>query len=437
MREEQKNTDHNSNQNGRRPHIAFFDYPDVFEDFYTHYGVTQEAFARSWHNTANHAWLKIVQEEIGDVTWFVACIKPQLKESSHDYTGCKMKFFSSSWSHRQLWRLFYKPRSAWRWKKYYRSYATIASYLSLLSFSFFQTLKKNKPDIIFVQDYCSGRFDILVFFARILKIPILTFHSGSTPEKYLGKFFKNYTIPKADWIFSSGGRESTLLQSKFKIPVTRLSIIRPAIDTSIYKPLPREEACSFMQLDAAKRYWVFTGRLDDDVKRISSIFEKFQLIAKDFPTIDLLVVGTGKDEQKLKRKANELAEGRIHFLGWVAEDAKKAWIYNAAECLFLASWREASPAVIGEAFSCGTPVATSKVGGIDDLVIPDKSGWLFPAGNDEAMYHCFSDIATNPATLIAMRPIVRSIAEEMVSFKAMTLVLKKGFSTVTHQDVNE
>jgi hypothetical protein len=28
-----------------RPLIAFFDYPDVFEDFYPHYGVDQRAFA--------------------------------------------------------------------------------------------------------------------------------------------------------------------------------------------------------------------------------------------------------------------------------------------------------------------------------------------------------------------------------------------------------
>jgi len=437
MRKKQLHIDDFYQQNGRRPRIAFFDYPDVFEDFYPHYGVTQEAFARTWHNTANHAWLKIVQQEIGDITWFVACLKPELKESRHEYIGCKMKFFSSSWLHRKLWQLFYKPGFAWRWKRFYRTYATVASYLSLLSLSFFRTLKKDKPDIIFVQDYCSGRFDVLLFFARLLKVPILTFHSGSTPEKYLGKFFRKYTIPKADWIFSSGDRESNLLVNKFKVVSNKLNIIRPPIDTSIYKPLLREQACLSVGLNPAKRYWIFIGRLDDDVKRISSIFEKFKLIAKEFPTIDFLVVGTGKDEQTLKRKANELVEGRIHFLGWIADDSKKASVYNVAECLFLASWREASPAVIGEAFSCGIPVASSKVGGISDLVVPNKSGWLFLPGDDEAMYHCFSDIAANPAILTIMRPVERSMAVEMVSFEAMTIALKKGFSAVTNGIAND
>ena len=88
MRSLQNNIDHNLNQNKRRPQIAFFDYPDVFEDFYTHYGVSQEAFAKTWHNTANHTRMKIVQEEIGDVTWYVLSLKPTFKEETvHDYVG--------------------------------------------------------------------------------------------------------------------------------------------------------------------------------------------------------------------------------------------------------------------------------------------------------------------------------------------------------------
>ena len=52
MKKKQPHIDNFPQPNGRRPHIAFFDYPDVFEDFYPHYGVTQEAFAKTWRNTA-------------------------------------------------------------------------------------------------------------------------------------------------------------------------------------------------------------------------------------------------------------------------------------------------------------------------------------------------------------------------------------------------
>ena len=35
-----------SNSTGRRLRIAFFDYPDVFEDFYSHYSVDQKTERR-------------------------------------------------------------------------------------------------------------------------------------------------------------------------------------------------------------------------------------------------------------------------------------------------------------------------------------------------------------------------------------------------------
>ena len=70
--------------------------------------------------------------------------------------------------------------------------------------------------------------------------------------------------------------------------------------------------------------------------------------------------------------------------------------YNASECLILNSLREASPAVIGEAFSCGIPVVSSDVGGIDDLVVQEKSGWLFKPGDDDALLRHLDYVLANP-----------------------------------------
>src|SRR5687767_6316427 len=142
--------------------IAFFDYPDVFEDFYPHYGVSQKNFATHWHNTANHAWLKIIQKDIGDVSWYVTAVHPEVEETVHTFVECKIKFVPSSWLHRQLWKLFYLSSFSWRWRHFYRTYALLASYLAPFSWTLFKKLRKDQPDIIFIQDYCSGRFDILL-----------------------------------------------------------------------------------------------------------------------------------------------------------------------------------------------------------------------------------------------------------------------------------
>src|SRR5262245_26923620 len=106
-----------------RPLIAFLDFPDVFEDFYSHYGVDQHSFATQWTDTAVHGWLALVQREIGDVIWYVFSLNPKFVEAQHERIGCRVKFLSSSWLHRVMWRAFYLPQAAWRWRRAYRAYA--------------------------------------------------------------------------------------------------------------------------------------------------------------------------------------------------------------------------------------------------------------------------------------------------------------------------
>jgi hypothetical protein len=97
-----------------RPLIAFFDYPDVFEDFYPHYGVDQWTFATRWATTGSHAFLALLQQEIGDVIWYAFSLAPELSEVRHEVLGCRVRILPSSWLHRRLWRSFYLPKHAWR-----------------------------------------------------------------------------------------------------------------------------------------------------------------------------------------------------------------------------------------------------------------------------------------------------------------------------------
>ena len=419
----------------KRPLIAFFDYPDVFEDFYPHYGVTQKAFATTWVNTANHQWIRIIQREIGDVIWYVNCIKPEQPESKHRVVGCTIKFLPSNLAHRILWNLFYLPSFSWKWQRFYRFYAVIASYLSPFSWHLWKLLRTDKPDVLFVQDYCSGRYDILLLFAFLLKIPLITFHSGSTPDKYLGKALRKFTLNKADWIFPSGKNEQKLLERKFGIKTQKTCIIRPPINTEVYRPIDRKMACMEAGLNQHRRYVIFVGRLQDSVKRISVIIKVFSEIVQSYDDVELLIVGSGADESSLKNLAQKIIPGRIHFQGWIADDNTKAVFYNVAECLVLNSWREASPAVIGEAFSCGIPVISSNVGGIDDLVTQNTSGWLFPVGNDSLFHKYLAEALENPDRLRRMRKNIRQMAIKKVSEGAITQSLKLGFfSTLAYEN---
>lgn len=411
--------------------IAFLDYPDVFEDFYPHYGVDQKTFATTWHNTGNHAWLKIVQKEIGDIIWYALSLKPELKEAKHEYVGCRIKFIRSSWFHRKIWKLYYLYPISWKWRqRFYSLYATLASYTAVMSFPLFSALRKDKPDLIFVQEYCSGRYDMMIFYAWLFNIPLITLHAGSVPEKYLGKFIRRFTISRADWIFSSGESELNRLKNSYKISESRLSIIRPPIDVTVYKPIAKETICNLFNLDTSRRYFIFIGRLDDKIKRVSSIINAIEKINSEYYDIDLLIIGTGKDENKLKQQALKQIPGRIHFKGWITEDEEKARLINISECLIMASKSEGFPTVIGEAFACGVPVISSNVGTISDLVIEGKTGWLFSPGDEVGLLKYMKWVAGHPDEIKSMKTFIRNFAVEKVSFEAITKTFKQSFSSL-------
>jgi glycosyltransferase involved in cell wall biosynthesis len=411
----------------QRPLIAFFDYADVFEDFYPHYGVDQRNFATKWANTGNHAFLTLLQREVGEVVWYEFSLAPEVSSLRHEIVGCQVKFLPSSWLHRSLWRLFYLPKASWRWRRAYPLYATLASYVALLSLPFVRALWRDRPDIFFVQDYATGRFDILLLLARLTGARFIAYHSGSKPDFYMGRLVKRWTIPHTDFLIVSNRREIEMLTLRYGVSRARIAVILTPIDTATFDLRDRSAACSAAGLDASRRYLLFVGRLDDRVKRVSALIRVFSSLLSHHPCVDLLIVGEGPDCGTLERLADEVAPGRVRFLGWIGDPASLANLYNAAECLVLPSLSEGFPTVVGEAMSCGTPVVGTDVGGVSEMVVTGKTGWLIPPGDDEALADALLDVLDHPEAVARMRPQVRAAAEVTLSPAAIAAQLRGCF----------
>jgi glycosyltransferase involved in cell wall biosynthesis len=428
-------TQNNQNQfTYNRPVIAFFDYPDVFEDFYSHYGIDHRAFAEHWANTGVHSFIKLMQAEIGDVIWYEFSLNPEIEEARHQSVGCRVKFVRSSVFHRLLWKLFYLPKIAWRWRHFYFAYATIASYLAMMSLPFLKAIWKDRPDIIFVQDYASGRFDVLALTAKLLDVPLIAFHTGSPIDNHLAKTARRLTIRLADCLIASSRNESELLINRYGVRRERLRVILTPIDTKIYQPIDRARAGERVFLDSARRYILFVGRLDDGIKRVSAIIRAFSELAEKHDDVDLLIVGDGNDREKLRELAFDLTgRERIKFLGWVSEAETKVLYYNVAECLVLASRREGFPTVVGEALACGTPVLSSSVGGVSELVIENETGWLFEPGDDGALKVNLEYILENSKAVSKMRSKARQAAQSCVSSDAVAVKLNECFLNALKQ----
>jgi glycosyltransferase involved in cell wall biosynthesis len=410
----------------RRPRIAFFDYGDVFEDFYPHYGVDQRAFATTWTGSGNHRFLSLLQREIGDVVWYELSLAPELEGATHEVVGCRVRMLPTSTAHRLLWRAFYEPRQAWRWRWAYRYFATLASYLAPMSVPLVRTLFQDRPDVLFAQSYSSGRFDVLLLLSRVLRVPLVAYHAGGRPQGYLAERVRRHTLRHAGLLIVSSHEELEMLTREYAVDRKRLALILTPIDTDVFEPRERLQACARVGLDPARRYLLFVGRLQDSVKRVSALIAAFGGLAPAYPDVDLLIVGEGRDGERLRRAAHE----RVRFLDWVSDPELLSCFYSSSECVALPSWREGFPTVVGEALACGTPAIASRVGGAEELVVAGETGWLIEPGDDSALASALSDVLDHPEKVVDMRPRARAAAERRLAPAVVAEQLRRAFEQV-------
>ena len=67
----------------------------------------------------------------------------------------------------------------------------------------------------------------------------------------------------------------------------------------------------------------------------------------------------------------------------------------------MSSFAEGLPVVIMEAMAMGRPVVVPYLAGIPELVKPGINGWLFPAGDVEALAQAMREVLQTPVDLLA------------------------------------
>jgi glycosyltransferase involved in cell wall biosynthesis len=104
----------------------------------------------------------------------------------------------------------------------------------------------------------------------------------------------------------------------------------------------------------------------------------------------LAVVGEGPLEQRLRGLSTQLGiEHRVLFLGW-RPDANE--IVAAADVFCLSSVWEAVPLAAQEAVLLGTPVVSTDVGGVGELIVDGVSGRLVPKGDVRALATALDEV---------------------------------------------
>lgn len=131
--------------------------------------------------------------------------------------------------------------------------------------------------------------------------------------------------------------------------------------SSVFQPTPSNK------LRLPKRYLLALGTLQPR-KNLITVFRAFEHLAEQDPELHLVIAGgKGWKTTPIYAALPKAHKERIHFLGYVPFHALPE-LYSRAEMLLFPSLYEGFGLPPLEAMACGTPVITSKVSSLPEVV---------------------------------------------------------------------
>jgi L-malate glycosyltransferase len=159
-----------------------------------------------------------------------------------------------------------------------------------------------------------------------------------------------------------------------------ISCIYNFVDPEVFRPLPKGTVRHCFAGPGEKVLLHISNFRK--VKRISDVILVFERVQEQIPA-KLVLIGEGPELSPARELVKALhLENKVMFFGKQDEVAP---LFAAADVFLLPSAKESFGLVALEAMACGVPVVGSIIGGIPEVVIHGKTGFLSPVGDIEDM----------------------------------------------------
>jgi glycosyltransferase involved in cell wall biosynthesis len=383
-----------------RLRVALLLGTEHFEGFYGgQLGLTPEAYVEGYRNDWSWDYAKMLRDHGVDPAIYVVSSANGGRRETPD--GFAVRFLTLSLLYRPYLRLPVLRRSPPA--RYLSQVVNAHAFLPGLQ----RALVADRVQVLLVQEYWTGRFDVLM---RRIAIPKLAIDQG-LPDRREIKVFKRRTLKRAFRVIT----QTSVERDKVSRYGGHGERIPNAVDAGTFVPPPA----------GARRddHVVLTvARLLDVQKRISDLIRALAILP---PPWRLRLLGNGPDEAMLRRLADE--EGvadRVEFLGFARDKSVVREHLSRCTVFALPSAYEGLPMALLEAMCCGAAVVASNIPACAEVVTDGEDGLLVGVGEPRRLAEKITQCAARADELGsgARRTIEQRYAQTVVGERVATLV---------------
>jgi len=222
-----------------------------------------------------------------------------------------------------------------------------------------------RPDIVHVQSLKMGLPAVCT--KLLLKMPFIVWGRGDDVyQEYFGKgIMAHFSLKYADARIALTDDMNRAMRKLYDLPVIT---IPNGIDTNRFNvEYPGDDSNTKTIITVARLY---------PVKGIKYAIIAMDSIRKVVPNSRLLIVGEGEEKEELLKLCADLnLNNQIRFIGEIPNSQIPSHL-SLADVFLLPSLSEGFPVSILEAMAAGLPIVASNIGGIPEIVIEGKNGYL-------------------------------------------------------------
>ncbi len=194
----------------------------------------------------------------------------------------------------------------------------------------------------------------------------------------------------------------------------KIRYIPNGVDSKLFTPEKKDNSLR-KKYGITGPFLLFIGRITEK-KGISYLIEAMPEVKKQIPNAKLMIIGSGELEDSLKQLSSNLnVSNSIIFTGPITN--KELPKYYASADLFIAPSittkdgdREGFPTVFLESMSSGTPVLTTKIDGIKEIIIEGKNGFLVDQKSSSQLADSIISLIKSKSKLSSTESFSRSLA---------------------------